>query len=141
MSTPYTRGAALADRILGSDKGETGAIRRTTVTGGGPSVGEGTTTVTDYPCRLAAFPVALRDVDGTYIKAGDWRVLVATGIGQGQANAWPLDDAVDAIEDFADIEPTTTDKLVCSQGVLTIVDAGQFDPAGVVTHYKMIARK
>lgn len=118
--TVYTRGAALADRILGSDKGETGAIRRTTVAGGGPSTGAGTVTVTDYPCRLAAFPVAQRDIDGTYIKAGDWRVLVATG--------------------GLSVTPTTTDKLVCSQGVLTIVDAGQFDPAGTVTHYKMIAR-
>ena len=138
--TIYTRGAALADRILGSDKGETGAIRRTTVSGGGPSTGAGTVTVTDYPCRLAAFPVAQRDVDGPYIKAGDWRVLVATGIGVGQADAWELATGVDAIGDFADIVPTTTDKLVCSQGVLTIVDAGQFDPAGTVTHYKMIAR-
>lgn len=138
--TVYTRGAALADRILGSDKGETGAIRRTAVSGGGPSAGAGAATVTDYPCRLAAFPVALRDVDGTYIKAGDWRVLVATGITSAQAGEWTLATGVDAIGDFADIVPTTTDNLVCSQGILTIVDAGQFDPAGAVTHYKMIAR-
>ena len=122
MSTPYTRGAALADRILGSDKGETGAIRRTTVTGGGPSDPAGGTTVeSDYPCRLAAFPVAQRDIDGTLVKAGDFRVLVATG--------------------GLDITPTTTDLIVTSNGLLTIIDAGRFAPAGTVTHYKMIGRK
>jgi len=137
--TAYERGAALADRILGSDKGETGAIRRETVTGGGPSDPTGgTVTVTDYPCRLAAFPVAQRDIDGTLIKAGDFRVLVATGISAEQAAAWVPEGQTG---DFADIVPVTTDILVCSQGVLTIIDAGRFAPAGTVTHYKMVGRK
>ena len=141
MSTPYTRGAARADRILGSDKGETGAIRRSVTTGGGPTDPTGgTTTVTDYPCRVAAFPVAQRDIDGTFIKAGDWRVLVATGTTAEQAAAWEVEAPV-VKGDFADIDVTTTDLLVCSQGVLTIIDPGRFAPAGTVTHYEMKARK
>ncbi len=139
MSTPYTRGAALADRILGSDKGETGAIRRTVTTGGGPSdPSGGTSTTTDYPCRLAAFPVDQRDIDGTFIKAGDWRVLVAPTISEDQAALW---QSIYLAEDIALITPTTTDLLVCSQGVLTIIDAGRFAPAGTVTHYRMVVRK
>lgn len=116
----YQEMADLAAELLGSDEfGEAGHIRRLTVTGGGPSdKAGGMQSETDYPCQLAAFPVDESDVDGTLVKAGDFRVLVA-----------PLG-----------IVPTTTDKVVCSQGVLTIVDAGQYDPAGTVTHYRMLAR-
>jgi len=119
--TIYDRGRALADRQL-ADKGQLGAIRRSVTTGGGPaSVTPATTTVTDFPARMALFPVDQRDIDGTFIKAGDWHVLVAT--------------------DGLEITPTTTDKLVCSEGALTIIDPGKFAPAGTVTHYKMVARK
>lgn len=102
-----------------AELGEAGSIRRTTVTGGGPSTGAGTTAVTDYPCRVAILPVDQRDIDGTLIKAGDWTAYVAA----------------------LDIVPTTTDRLVHSEGVLTIVDAGKYSPAGTVTHYEMIVRR
>ncbi|WP_056039141.1 hypothetical protein [Loktanella sp. 3ANDIMAR09] len=119
--TIYDRAKAVADRKL-ADKGQTAAIRRVVVAGGGPTDPTGgTTTETDYPCQVALFLVSLRDVDGTFIKAGDWRVLVST--------------------DGLTITPETTDQLVCSEGVLTIVDPGKFAPAGQITHYKMIARK
>lgn len=118
--TFYQEMADLAADLLSSDEfGEAGHIRRINVMGGGPSdKSGGITMTTDYPCQLAAFPVDERDVDGELVKAGDFRVLVA-----------PLE-----------IVPTTTDKVVCSQGLLTIIDAGQFDPAGAVTHYRMLAR-
>jgi len=117
--TFYPNAAALATRML-SQFGQAGSIRRTTATGGGPaSPTGGTVTTTDYPARLALFPVDQSDVDGVLVKAGDWRVVVA-----------PLE-----------IVPTTTDRIVCSEGVLTIVDAGKFAPAGTVTHYRMVARK
>ena len=119
--TFYAEMAALSAELLANAEfGETGAIRRTVTTGGGPSDPTGGTVVTtDYPCQLAAFPVDQKDVDGTVIKAGDFRVMVA-----------PLA-----------IVPTTTDKVVCSLGLLTIVDAGQFAPAGTTTHYYMVGRK
>lgn len=117
----YERMAALVDRQLAA-KGEDGFIRRTEVTGGGPSDPDGgTETTTDHACRVAVFPVDQKDVDGTLIKSGDWRALIATGGLQ--------------------VVPTTTDLLVCSIGVLTIVDPGEFKPAGAVTHYRMLVRK
>lgn len=100
--------------------GQAGAIRRTVANSNGPaSPYPGTVTATDYAARLAVFPVKQRDVDGVLVKAGDFRVIVA-----------PLG-----------IVPTTTDRIVCSEGVLTIVDAGKFAPAGTVTHYSMVARR
>lgn len=116
--TFYADLAATALELL-TELGEAGNIRRRSVTGGGPSAGAGTVTTTDYACRVAVLPVDQRDVDGTLVKAGDFRAFVA-----------PLA-----------ITPTTTDKLVCSLGVLTIVDAGEFKPAGTVTHYEMIVRR
>lgn len=117
----YDRAIALVTRQL-ADKGQLGAVRRTATTGGGPTDPTGgSTTSTDYPARMALFPVDQSDVDGTFIKAGDWRVVVGT--------------------DGLAITPTTTDKLVCTEGVLNIVDAGKFAPAGTITHYKMVARK
>lgn len=119
--TIYTRAKALADRQLLA-KGQVGAIRRKASSPYSPShVLSGDPVVTDYPANMALFPVNQKDIDGTFIKAGDWRVLVAT--------------------EGLTITPTTTDQLVTTEGVLTIVDAGKFSPAGTVTHYKMVARK
>lgn len=115
--------ASAADTALAllQQFGEAATIRRTTVTSASPSnPAAGTTTTTTYACRLAIFPVDLRDIDGTTIKAGDFRVIVAA---KGLA-----------------ITPTTTDHIVCSAGTLAIVDAGRFAPAGTPTHYRMVAR-
>jgi hypothetical protein len=119
--TIYDRAIDVVTRQLAT-KGQLGAIRRSAVSGGGPASPTGATvTNTDYPARVALFPVSQRDIDGTFIKAGDWRVIVGT--------------------DGLSITPVTTDKLVCSEGVLTIVDPGKFAPDGTVTHYEMVARK
>lgn len=110
----------MARRIL-KRNGQLGSIKRTTSTGAGPaSLTAGTDTTTTYPCRLAIFPIDQRDVDGELVKSGDWRAIV---------------EAVDGVT------PTTTDKLSCSEGDLTIVDPGKFSPAGIVTHYDMVVRK
>lgn len=117
--TFYDRMAAVAARLLAS-KGQTGAIRRTVITGGGPSDPTGgTATVTDYPAQMAVFPIDQSDVDGELVKAGDFRVIV----------------------EALTITPKTTDQVVCDLGTLRIVDAGRFAPAGTVTHYRMVARK
>jgi hypothetical protein len=117
--TFYDRLAAMVARQLAA-KGQTGAIRRSVTVGGGPSDPTGgTVTATDYACQLAVFPVDLSDIDGTTIKAGDFRVIV---------------------EPLA-ITPTTTDLVICTEGSLRIVDPGAFSPAGTVTHYSMVCRK
>lgn len=123
--TIYDEFRAVADELLEvSDDtfGQLGAIRRKVTSGGSAtSATAGTDTETDYPANMALFPVKQTDIDGTFIKAGDWRVLVST---KGLT-----------------ITPTTSDKVVCSEGVLTIVDPGKFAPGGTVTHYRMVARK
>lgn len=117
----YDAAQALAGRML-RQFGEAAVIRRPSVADDGPTDPVALTeTTTDHACRVAVFPVDQRDIDGTTIKAGDFRALVAA---EGLA-----------------IEPATTDRLVCSAGALAIVDAGRFAPAGTVTHYRMVCRK
>ena len=116
----HARGKAAVKRML-KRNGQLGSIRRITSTGGGPSsLTPGTETTTDHACRLVIFPVDQKDVDGELVKSGDWRAIV---------------EAVEGVE------PTTTDRLVCSEGPLVIADAGKFAPAGLTTHYDMIVRK
>jgi len=118
--TFYADMAVLAADLL-QDFGEDGFIRRSELLGGGgPSdLDGGAERTRDYACRVAVLPIDQRDVDGALIKAGDWRAYVA----------------------LLSIVPTTTDRLVCSAGVLTIVDPGQMAPAGTTTHYEMIVRR
>jgi len=135
--TIYDRARAVVEGQL-ADKGQLGAIRRTEVSGGGPSdwVG-GAETTTDYPVRLALFPVDQKDIDGTFIKSGDWRVILSPSQPADAAD-WSDGNTLGNIES---ITPTTTDKLACSEGALTIIDPGKFAPDGTVTHFKMVARK
>lgn len=113
--------AAAADALaLIAEFGQAGFIRRTERTGGGPSdPNAATETVTDYAATLVVLPDQSRDVAGTVIKTGDYRVLVA-----------PLE-----------IEPTTTDVVICTEGELTIIEPGKLAPAGVAVLYDMTARK
>jgi len=135
--TIYSRAIGLAERQLAT-KGQLGAIRRTVTTGGGPaSVTPATEAVTDYPARFALFPVDQRDIDGTFIKAGDWRVIMAA-TEPADADDWDDGETTASIEG---ITPTTADLLVCSEGDLTIIDPGKFAPDGTVTHHSMVARK
>jgi hypothetical protein len=116
----YASAADLALSLL-QQFGEAAVIRRTTVASGSPSDPDaGSATTADHACLAAIFPIDLRDIDGTTIKAGDFRVIVAA---KGLT-----------------ITPTTTDHIVCSAGTLAIVDAGRFAPAGTPTHYRMVAR-
>lgn len=113
--------AAVADDLLSNAVfGQTGAIRRITRTGGGPSDETSTAATVDYPCQLVVMPVRARDVDGTLVKSGDWWVYAATG--------------------GLSVTPTTTDRVVCTAGDLVIVDAREIAPAGVTTHFMLLAR-
>lgn len=135
--TIYTNALALVLRQM-ADKGQLGAIRRTVTAGGSAtSVTSGTETVTDYPARFVLFPVDQRDIDGTFIKAGDWRVILSPS---QPADAGDWDDG-ETIGNIETITPTSTDLLICTEGALTIIDPGKFAPADTVTHYKMVARK
>lgn len=139
--TIYDEFRAVADELLAvSDQtfGQLGAIRRSWTFGGSAtSTDSATETTLDYPVNVALFPVNQRDIDGTLIKAGDWRALVST-TQPVNADTW---DKGYVVEDIAGYQPTTTDLLVCSEGNLTIVDPGKFAPAGTVTHYNMVVRK
>lgn len=113
-SFDYAKSAATADRLL-KKFGQTGAIRRTSSSGGSnPWAPESTTTV-DHPCTLAVLPINLqdagKDVGGTLIKASDKRILVS-------------------VEGLT-ITPTTTDHVVTSDGVYTIVKNSTLSPAGI----------
>lgn len=118
----YAAKAATARRLL-AKFGQTGQIRRTTTTGGSPSTGGGPTTTTDTPALMVVLPVETQkagaDFPGTLIKAGDFQVLV----------------------DALGIDPTTTDKIVCSEGVLTIIDPRKIAPAGETVLWQIVARK
>lgn len=117
----YESARAVAERLI-RKKGQLGAIRRRVSVGSEPDeLIPAVVNTTDYPARIVVLPISQKDIDGTFIKAGDWRVLVST-------EGLPID-------------PTTTDKLVTTEGVLTIIEPGRFAPAGDVTHYSMVGRK
>lgn len=133
----FDRARALADRQM-ADKRQLGAVRRTGTLGGSATDSRsGFGQTTDYPCNLLLFPVDRKDIDGTFIKSGDWRALVAFSQ-PANAAAWSDGHPLGNIEG---ITPTTTDRLVTTEGVLTIVDPGKFAPDGTVTHYSMVVRK
>jgi len=114
----YAAKAATAKRLL-VKFGQVGAIRRTVKVGGGPTDPTGGTTVdVDYPATLVVLLVDGKDVDGTVIRTGDWSVII------------------EAIE----IEITTADKIVCTEGTLSILDTGRIAPSGVTVVYDSKAR-
>ena len=143
--TFYQEMRDLAQELTRSDDqdgfGQLGAVRRTVTTGGGPSDPTGgSAVVTDYPIRFALVPVDQKDIDGTFIKAGDWKAAASPDVPEDEAE-WTLASGVDAIGAIDEISVTTTDRLVTSEGVLTIVDAGRLAPGGTLVMYEMVARK
>lgn len=100
-------------------RGQAGQVARSVTIGGGPSGGAGTTVVTDYPVRLAVFPIEIERIDGTLIATGDYRVICST----------------------ADVEIELSDRIECSEGTLTIMDLGKFAPDGTIIFYDMVARR
>jgi hypothetical protein len=118
----YAKSAATADRLL-KKFGQTGAIRRTSASGGdNPWDPESPTTI-DHPCTLAILPINLqdagKDVGGTLIKASDKRILVS-------------------VEGLT-ITPTTTDHVVTAAGVYIIVKNSTLSPAGIPVIHDIVA--
>ena len=102
---------------------QTGTIQQPTPTasGGGPSDPTGGTAgVTPAPvsARMVVFEIAERRIDGTNIQAGDFQVIVE-----------PIG-----------IEVTLADKVVCSQGTLTVKQLGRQAPGGITLLYDMVCR-
>lgn len=132
----------LAQELTRSDDqdgfGQLGAIRRTEVSGGGPSDPTGGTEITiDYPIRFALMPVEMKDVDGTFIKSGDWNVT-ASALPPADAADWDVGHSTAPIDT---ITVTTGDRLVTNEGVLTVVDPGRLSPGGSLVMYQMTVRK
>lgn len=98
---------------------QTGSVRVTTTTGGGPSDPTGgTATTADTTARMAVFEIAEKRIDGTNIKAGDFQVIVepvATEVALG-------------------------DLIICDRGTLTIAKLGRIASGGVTALYDMVCR-
>ena len=98
---------------------QTGNVRRTTRTGGGPSDPTGATeTTADTAARMAVFEIAERRIDGTNIFAGDFQVIVE-----------PIG-----------VEVTLADKIVCARGTLNIAQLGKVASGGETALYDMVCR-
>lgn len=78
-----------------------------------------TPTVLDYPGTGALFGYKQRDIDGTLIKHGDQRLLLAPQI---------------------EVAPKTGDTVTVGTKVYNVVDVGIVAPAGVAVLYKLQLR-
>ncbi|MDR0216187.1 MAG: hypothetical protein LBJ15_19630 [Comamonas sp.] len=78
-----------------------------------------TPTVVDYPGTGAVFGYKQRDIDGTLIKHGDQRMLLAPQI---------------------EVAPKTGDTMTAGASVYNVVDVGIVAPAGVAVLYKLQLR-
>lgn len=78
-----------------------------------------TPTVIDYPGTGALFGYKQRDIDGTLIKHGDQRLLLAPQI---------------------EVTPKTGDTVTVGAKVYNVVDVGIVAPAGVPVLYKLQLR-
>jgi hypothetical protein len=121
MATIRSKVTGAFDKIAAKqpDAIQTGAVRVTTLSGGGPSDPTGgTATTADTSARMAVFEIDERRVDGTNIKAGDYQVIV---------------------EPIA-IEVTLADKVICDRGTLTIAKLGRVASGGETALYDMVCR-
>lgn len=120
--TDYAAKAATARRLI-AKFGTTVQVRRTTTSGGNPVTGGGVTTTTNTDFAGVVLPVDLQkahaDAPGSLVKAGDFTAYLEAG---------PID-------------PTSTDRLICPQGNLAIVEAVALAPAGVTVLWTITARK
>lgn len=119
MATIRARVTAAFDKIAAKqpDAIQTGAIRVTTLSGGGPSSPTAATATTaDTAARMAVFEIDEKRVDGANIFAGDYQVIVE-----------PIG-----------IEVTLADKVVCDRGVLTIRSLGRVASGGTTALYDLV---
>lgn len=123
MTFDYTRMAATAGRLL-ERYGRKAYLRRTHAGIYNPSTGTTPTVIASHQVTVAFFDYDQRDIDGTVIRTGDQRVLMAP-------NA-PMPQTGDAIV----IPPMNEPKAVYS-----VVNVKRVQPALVPVLYELQVRK
>ncbi|WP_313666216.1 hypothetical protein [Shinella sp.] len=116
-SFDYPRIRATAARLI-AKFGQTGAIRRTTISG--PAY-DPETVITDHACQLAVMQYTDDKIDGTLIMRGDKLVYLSTA--------------------GLSIEPSTADKVVIGGEEHAIVNVKPLSPAGLVVFWEVQARR
>ncbi|GAA6162574.1 hypothetical protein NBRC116590_02780 [Pelagimonas sp. KU-00592-HH] len=100
--------------------GQVGQVRRLNRTGGAASsTTAGATAPEDFDAKMAVLPVDDKRVDGTNIFVGDFQVIVEALTGG----------------------ITKEDKIVCTEGTLTIRKLGKIAPAGTIVAYDMVCHR
>lgn len=124
----YTKSRATAARLM-KKFGQTGAIRRTTMTGGDPW--NPTPETNDYPCKLVVTEYSLKERESSLVEQNDRKALISTeGV---SIPALPDNPAsVDA--------PTVADRLVIGGNVLSIIHVEPLNPGGTVVMWTAQAR-
>lgn len=124
MAEPFDYAEAAADALeLIAEFGQRGAVRRTTVTGGGPDdPNGGTRSEFDYPAHLVVLPIngqkVGEDVADTAIRQTDVQIYMAVG----------------------QVTPTTSDRIVTASGIFVILRCNTLAPAGVAVMHDIIGR-
>lgn len=113
----YDEMRGVAEEMI-AEFGQTGAIRRTTLSG--PSY-DPVETDLDHPCTLVDLDVEERSIDGALVLRGDRTVYLST--------------------EGLSIEPLRTDQVVIGGNPHTIVDVKPLQPAGLIVFWELQARK
>lgn len=121
-SFDYDRAAATAARLI-KRFGQRGAVRRVTVTGGGPSdPSGGASSSVDHAADLVVLPIDGRqvgeDVAETTIQTTDVQIYVAV----------------------LEATPTTADRIVTANGIFTVLRCNTLAPAGQAVIHDIIGR-
>lgn len=123
MTFDYAASKADALELL-TEFGQTGAIVRETVTGGGPTDPTGgAATNTEYPAKLVVLPMDAqqvgKDVAGTNIRESDVMIYVQADIG---------------------VTPQPDDRVTCDNGTFVVLRCNPLSPAGVTVLFDIVGR-
>lgn len=124
----YAKSQATAARLI-KKFGQTGAIRRTTMTGGDPW--NPTPETNDYPCTLVVTEYTLKERESSLVEQNDRKVLIST---EGVSIPALPDNPASADA------PTVADRLVIGGNVLSIIHVEPLNPGGTVVMWTAQAR-
>jgi len=114
----YTDDQAMATEMI-AEAGTTMTLTRETAGVYVPATGGFTTTSTTYTVKGVKLNYKSKDIDGTLVKAGDMKVLMAAGV----------------------VEPQTTDLLTIGGVVWAIIFTQALEPAETPILYTLQVRK